>query len=553
MRETRDDEYSGAIATADFAFGAFGTVALLMVVFMLTSALFFERWQSACRALQPAELDVLAARTRSWIDSQHQQNKKLRLVFDRHCAATQLQSVGGAVRPALPEFLGGLCGDAVASVFEKAGIKQSDIGAVADQAGTLTMKIAICLGDENNACKDLTADEGGIRAAQLLTWYRFQQQELQKALQWLEKEGRECWIKNKGRLPPIAHQTPPDLADLCPSSRVKVIEGLRRLEPSTLIAERHLMRVAADLELARIGLNQCLTSRPDPGCRSLQGTERISAIALLRQWGEAGRTIDVEYTNLRKACITETSGPIRTRKSSSTIGPASLIDVCPTDRLEMLRESGLSASDYDRLRAQEEELLALSRSCAFTASSESVTPPEAQVQFYPCESRMIGQGIDRVLGPELVAQFGRIALLVLDRMRDPALNLIDILGHADSYPASNCLSEARAENLPAMREQAVAAVEWLIKEVIRDNYGLSVQRVIEFRKQLLIALERLEQQGNPQAKHLNERIRRREVIVRAIGMGDKRPIIPDARTEDDHRRNRRIELRFAADRSGGQR
>ena len=555
MPQARDDEYSGAIATADFAFGAFGTVALLMVVFMLTSAIFLERWQSACRALQPGELDTLVVKTRLWIADQQQQNKRLGLVFARHCVGTHTERPGPVVRRVLPEFLAGLCNEAITSVLERAGMRESDIAAVASQADALTVKIATCLGDENSACKDLKADETSGRAAQLLGWYRLQEQELQKALQWLEKEGRECWIKDRSRLPPVAHQTPPALADLCLGSRAKVLEEVKRLVPGRPVAEQDLMRVAADLEVARLGLNRCLASRPDPGCRSFRGNERALAINELRQWADAGRGIDDKYAKLQRACTAETSrsSDDLLRYSSSTIGPAKLIDVCPSDRVEMLREAGLSAGDYNRLRMQEQKLLALSRSCAFWASSEGVTPPVAQVQFYPCESRMIGQGIDRALGGELVAQFNRIAVLVLERMRDPSFNMIDILGHADSHSAKDCLSEARVEKSPAMREQAVAAVEWLIREVIRDNYGLSVQRVIEFRKQLLIALERLEQQGNAEAKSLNGRIKSGEVIVRAIGMGDKRPITADAQSEEDHRRNRRIELRFAADRTGGQR
>lgn len=487
------------IAIVDVAMATLGPVALLMMVFMVLAA---KTMASSVACDIPTEQEVAAAANalKGWMGEYAKETADHKSKLRATCPAIvpvepPAVSADLSVSPLKP-----FCAANQNEIISRAGLSRSDVEHVLTERAGVDNAVRQCFGNPQNAqCRKPDASQSKAMAAEvtaLRTQVRQQTEQLAHAARNL------C-----GELPTLR---PADL------KQIILPESLRRLchsevEQVMTDAGTTVEQVGRELAMRdamQAALLTCWTRTPGlESCRPIAADARSGEIDRLSRWAEQTRSGNAaRIAHIQRDC----PQPIPAPEAAGL--PGFLQAICPGDLAILLSQSRLTWSEVAQLEAQSRRTLELVEQCT-APQSEKVSDRYFRFEFESCNDRL-ANGIDPV------PLFADEAAEIAKAFRSGVYNRIDIFGHTDRN-----------------------AVIGQCRNGAKNNIELSWTRAHYYREVLTWTFR-----NDPQYRDIVERLDRKELKMYEIGVGEAEPI-DQAPTAAADRLNRRIEIRFVADRS----
>ena len=512
----------GEVGLADVAIAILGPIAFLMFIFVATTA---RNVSHSCQSLAENELQERAKQLKDWLATEEGSLDALRLARNGACDAVAGNGPPAQPGPALmPRFLAGICGTDFQRIFAKAEIGPDKIEAVNATRSALNRDLLRCLGTSAPGQCASVPDEatGRAMAEHLKQWV----DESKKILIVARSKISElCATAQEFETPRLngAGVLPRLFEELCPLDRGNVLAraGISRDELASL---------AGDLDSAHRTLDACAPGRLELGCKRLQSpgekAERQALVDKVKEWSQqTGNYLSKEEIALNERCPDVFVRPARVFTLAVT--PLEGATVCPGEHANLLQEAGVTQQEMVQLQRRYAELVTKMRECL---SSEIITTTDYSVNFLNCRLDYAEIGSETPLAADVIRErFGDIAKKILNTLASARYkyNRIDVLGHTDDHkinPQKPCEGGAKT------------------------NAELSSLRAHRFTNDLKEAIDRLAQ-FDSSARALKERIAAGTLRLYAIGVGEAEPICKPANTDSARRKNRRIEFRYAYERT----
>lgn len=488
------------IAIVDVAMATLGPVALLMMVFMLLAAKTMAS-SVACQNPTAEEVTTTAEALKTWMGEYAHQTGERKNSLQATCSTIAPVEPQYARADLSPSPLEGYCAAKHNDIIAMAGLSRAEVERVLKARAGVDDAMAQCFGKplpvqcekrDPRQSKAMVTDLNALRA-------QVRQQTDRLASAARDLCGKRPTLRLEGPKPAII---PESLRQLCPS---EIEQVMREADASVEQVGREL----AARDAAAAALMACWTKAPGLGnCRQIASEAKGEEVARLSRWAERVRSGNAErIARIQKDC----PQPIPSPEPAGL--PGFLKDMCPGDLATILEQAMLTGSEVMLIEGASRQTLEIAEQCS-SPQTENISPRIVRLEFESCSERLAN-----ITNPTPL--FEKEASEIASRVREGRYNRIDIFGHTDRHMIVRQCGNGAKNNIELSSNRAHYYREWL-------NWA--------FR-------------NDQQYRDIVERLDRNDLKIYAIGVGEAE-LIDRAETATADALNRRIEIRFVADRIG---